>query len=447
MSTSLPLHSMVMNVINGAKEKLAADQGEKEKVKTLLKYEKQEHGGHVPTPSEEEAEKIASEGFTDPNYIEKLAASVEFIAEHLDEIEPTQQGPVAQALAKVAAGAAQEGSPAGPGKRPGALPLSTPTPGQQKYKKDKPKTEDAAESETGSPLSTAGRAGGKTQLDNNMHKAPGQSSGQVPHAKYPAKGPLVNQGKSKTAAEIAKDHILLKLAGEDVFPAKINGGGTTSPLAGKGQLRSMKAGDEPPKASGGPTGDFGNQSRKHIASIGAAIDYTKKDAKGPQKTQVKQLLEEPMQSKAHDSKVHENLRNADKGGVKIAAVKNLFAKIAAAGCTCGGKGECNFDLLKEAASRVGREKTAMGMGMGAGAPAQMGGGMGAMAMAGAGADGCTCGNAGECRVCKLKAELAAAKAQAGAAPMGAVPGAGIGGAPAMGAGVQEKDSMGAGCAY
>lgn len=447
MSTTLPLHNMIRSVIAGATEKLAADEGKSKKVQELISYEKKEHGGHIPSVHEEEVEdkeheKKASASYTDPMYIEKLASAVDHIAENVDSIEVTEPGPIAQALAKTAA-EETKGSPAGPGKRPGALEIKGPTPGRQSYKKDHPATEDAAESEHGSPLSTAGKPGGKTQLENNMHKAPGNNSGEVPKTEYPEKGPLVNLKKT---AEEAKEHILLKLAGEDVLKANISAPKTANPLAGKGQLESMKGGDAPPKASGGPTSGFGNQARDNISSNQKAIDYTKKDAKGPVKSQLAEVLDEPALSPKTDTTLKNNLRNTGKAGVKIAAARTLFAKVAAAGCTCGGKGECEFDLLKEAANRAKQKTANMGMGGGMGAPAPMGAGgggmgMGAMAEAGAGADGCTCGNAGECRVCKLKAELAAAKAM-GIAPQGAVPG---GGAPATGHGAPEKDAMGAYC--
>jgi hypothetical protein len=510
MSNPLPLHSMIRSVISGAKEKLAAEEGGEKKVNKLLKFEKKEHG-HIPSVEEEkaelpkeEAEKIAS--FTDPEFVEKLASACDYISANVGAIEPPSA--ISQALAKVA----EEGSPRGAGKGPGSLELNKPTPGHQSYKKDHPKTEDPSASQAGTPLSTADKPGGKTQLENNAHHAAGQESGSVPHAKYPAAGPIVAEkhasikdllqasgklrgglggaavgaaggalagaagaepghrlgGAAKgavggaatggaagaalghgldkltahaaqrppqlagmpKAAQAAAEHILLKLAGEDVTPASISASGSANPLAGKGQLQSFDATQAPPKASGGPTSSDGNQGRTHIKSNESAIDYTKKDAKGPQKTQMKEVLTEPMQSRATDSKVHENLRNADKGGVKIAVVRGLLAKVAAAGCTCGGKGECEFDLLKEAANRGAERMKTANAGMG------YGGGMGAMADAGAGADGCTCGNTGECRVCKLKAELSAAKA----GPM-AAGGAVTGGAPATGRGV-EKDSTG-----
>lgn len=403
----LSLHSMIGSVIAGAKEKIASDEAHRdEKVKKLISYEKAEHG-HIPTVDEEEAEKTASLDFTDPTYIDKLASAVDYIAAHVGDIEP--EGVVSRALHKMAA----EGSPQGAGKGPGSLELNKPTAGKQSYKKDKPKTDDASESEAGTALSDGENGTGKTQIENNMHAAPGQTSGISPTAKYPAKGPLVNSGKNKTAgylgdaakqvkggyselsnarkalkgatdpdkisvlkdlrnkgltdvakgvgkiggpalaagvvgyggyralskdgkektaSEVAMEHILMKLAGEDVSPASISAARIANPLAGMGQLASFDSSQSPPKASGGPTTGFGNQGRSHIASSAAAIAMTKKDAKGPQKIQLKEVLEEPALNKATDKKVHENLRNADKGGVKIAALRQKL-KVAMEGMT------------------------------------------------------------------------------------------------------------------
>lgn len=447
-TVKLPLQDMVSSVIKAATEKLAADEKEQEKAKKLISYEKKEHGGKIPSVSEEEAEKTAS--LTDPDYIEKLASATDYIASHIDEIEQEEQGVLQKALAKMA----EKGSPAGAGKGPGALPVSAAIGGTQSHKKDKPKTEDAAASQAGSSLSAGGLPGGKTQVDNNMHDAPGGGA-LKPSGTYPAQGVLKAasvrgryiaaltksaeedtkepEEKSKTASELAREIILQKLAGEDVMKASISGGGTTSPLAGKGQLKTTQAGESSPSQAGDPVSGMGNQGRKHIASNAAAISMTKGEAKGPQKTQLGQVLDEPALSPKTDTVLKQNLRNTGKAGVKIAAARAFLEKIASEGCTCDSKGECSYCKMKAAAKKVesGQEKKAMSPmssgSMGGAPPTSMGGGgggMSAMATAGAGADGCTCGNTGECRVCKLKAALAAAKAGPG------------GGTPV------EKDSMG-----
>jgi hypothetical protein len=419
LAHSLPLQDMIRGVIQNATEKLASDESSKDgKVRKLLAYEKKEHG-HVPTPAEEAAEcheKTASAISSD--FVEKLASSCDYIAENLDQIET----PAKSVLQK----AAESGSPVGAGKGKGALTVSKAIGGEQAYKKDKPKTEDASASQHGSPLSAAGLPGSKTQLENNMHHAPG--GGDIkPTGSYPEKGPLVAgpsvkhagvrsayinalSGKAKTASptEKVRSAILAKLAGEDVLKANVDGGGTTSPLAGKGQLKTTQSGEGSPAQTGDSAGGDGNQARRLIASNQAAIDATKRDAKGPVKSQLKEVLDEPALSPSTDSKLEENLRNTGKAGVKIAAAKAALQKIAQAGCQCEGNGECSFCQLKGAVKGRESEKNANAM-MGYG-----GGGMAATADAGAGADGCACGNTGQCRVCKLKAALAAAAGGANA---------------------------------
>lgn len=249
--------------------------------------------------------------------------------------------------------------------------------------------------------------------------------------------------------------ILNKLAGEDVMKANITSERSANPLAGMGQLESYDAEQAAPHASGDASGGFGNQARRLIASNQAAIDATKGDAKGPVKTQLSEVLEEPALTSSTDPVLGENLQNTGKAGVKIAAARTTLEKVAKQGCTCQTiDRECAFCSLREKVasatrSRKGSTKTAnammgygggssgggMGGSAGGGAMGGMGGGgMTSMADTGAGSDGCVCGNAGECRVCKLKAALAAAMAQSGQSPQGGIPAA----SPA------EKDSTGAG---
>lgn len=517
------LQAMISRAIDGSMSKTAADKGSTDKkVKDLVSYEMKEHG-HIPTPSEEaaECEKTAS---VDSDFVTKLASAVEWIAGNLDKIEFPQQG----VLSKMAE---EAGSPAGPGKGPGALEVEKSMDGQQAYKKDHPKTEDAAKSQANSPMSTAGLPGSKTQMENNMHDAPGGGSVK-PTGSYPDKGPLVAGPSVKHAADYGEkekeEHkriargsgrvmgglgaiqggvgggmqagvpgalagallggsmgyglgygsnrlsnyigrhlggegveagplklasplaaaIMRKLAGEDVMKANIDGGGTTSPLAGMGQLTSTDASQSSPSQAGDPVSGHGNQGRRLIQSNQAAIDASKRDAKGPIKTQLKEVLDEPALSPSTDSTLEENLRNTGKAGVKIAGARAYLEKVAAAGCTCAvSNGECPSCRLTAKLAAVakgkGSEKRAnamMGMGGGGGGampPSPSPSMMSSMADAGAGADGCTCAGAGECKVCKLKAALAAVKAQS---PIGGPEGVpvekdstmGMGAAPAGG---------------
>lgn len=499
---NLPLQEMISGAIKTAEAKIAAEAPKEEpkKVNKLLAYEKHEHG-HIPSPHEEkeekehafergEHEKVAAQ-LISPDHVEKLASAVDYLATHLGDI--AAPGPIASAISKLAMKPGAGGGTAGgksvpsPVSTAGALQTTQAIGGTQKYTKNKAKGEQA-EDEHNKPLETARPHDGKTQLDNNMHEAPGNNHGAVPHHAFPKKGPLVNgptgshdrgtNGAKEKAAnaiqaatkavggqvakhpyagsaaiggalggtagavggmaaaepghrmggavkgglaggalgagagagamhkhlgqlaktaspkEIAKQHILMKLAGEDVMKAHIDGGGTVSPLAGKGQLRSMKAGEESPMQGGGQANSQdGNSARRLVDSNRAAIDYTKRDAKKPLVAPLKEVLDQPAFSEKHDNKLQENLRNTGKAGVKIAgaAARTQLQKIASQGCTCNSKGDCQFCSMKAKVAEMG------GMGM---SP---------MSSAGEGGDGCTCGSTGECRVCKLKAAMNAAK--------------------------------------
>ncbi len=442
LASRLPIQQMIASVINSATEKVAEDRNTRgQKVKELLSYEKKEHG-HIPTPTEEEAEKTKQASA--PDYVEKLASAVEFIAGNLNSIEFPDKGILQKA-------AENAGSPQGAGKGEGALKVLESIGGTQNYNMGHAHNTEASSSKAHTSLSGARDGDGKTQLDNNMHNAPGGGS-LAPTAKYPAKGPLVSGPTAKHAASIqdiyqsavipSKDKaasairqaVLKKLAGEDVMRANIEAERSANPLAGMGQLESFDATQAAPHQSGDASGGgFGNQGRRLIASNQAAIDATKGDAKGPVKTQLSEVLDEPALTSSTDSVLENNLQNTGKAGVKIAAARANLEKVAQQGCTCTTvHGECAFDLLVKAAaatqSKRGNSKTAnamMGYGGGGGmssvpsSPTMGSGGNGMMSMAdaGAGADGCICGGTGECRVCKLKAALAAAKAQGGGGAM------------------------------
>lgn len=91
---------------------------------------------------------------------------------------------------------------------------------------------------------------------------------------------------------------------------------------GGGETLDSKSGSGPKPPS--------NPGRQLIDNNAAVTNAKKVDAKSPRKAELAQVLTEPAFSKAHDSKVQDNLRNAAKGGVKIAeATKEALQKIAA----------------------------------------------------------------------------------------------------------------------
>jgi hypothetical protein len=71
-----------------------------------------------------------------------------------------------------------------------------------------------------------------------------------------------------------------------------------------------------------------NPGRQLISSNSAPAGATKRDAKSPRKAELAQVLNEPAMTSSTDNTVQQNLRNASKGGVKIAAVKAELQKIA-----------------------------------------------------------------------------------------------------------------------
>ena len=309
--SNLPLQDLIAGVVKTASDNLAASQDTEDKIKDEVAP------GKKSSSREEDPE-----SWTDPSYVEKLASACDFISQNVENISVPERGVLGSALAKLG------GEPVPPTNPKGALEAEASVSGTQKYKHDKPAGEDAAASQAETPETSAGLPAGKTQISNNMEKAPGQESGSVPKAEYPPAGPL-HSGPEKTAAQIAREKILRKLAGEDVAQANITSDKSGGPLVGDGEMDAYEAEQVP----GNPTdgSGYGNEGRKHIKSNQGAIDYTKGQAKKLQVPQLGELLSNPAFSPAHDSKLREQLQNSGKAGVKIAGAKSgEFLKQAAA---------------------------------------------------------------------------------------------------------------------
>lgn len=150
-------------------------------------------------------------------------------------------------------------------------------------------------------------------------------------------------GKNKKSAseESAVDYILGKIA------TVYNGG------------ESKQGGEQLSNTAPVPS----NAGRELIRNKDGIKNVTKREAKSPRKKELAEVLTEPAMSAAHDSKVNENLRNAAKGGVKIAAAREFLRKIASEGCQCDGAGECRYCQMQEKAAAL------RGDGTGADAPA------------------------------------------------------------------------------
>lgn len=331
----LPLQEMITAHIDAARVKLAAAEGKDDdgKVKKLLKYEKKEHG-HVPSVEEEEKEKKSSASaidFHDPDHMDKLAAALDEVGDAL----------VKQSDSVFIGGEKKQGGE--------TLPTQSPTGGKQNYNTGQATPKHQVPKKT-PEKATVDNPGAATAVETDDKRAPGGTG-----AKYPAKGVL------KTAAQSVKDMIEAK----------------------KGEKKDEKKGDEKkeekkdekkedkektsavdfilPKLAefhgGGETLDSPSETGPKPAMVpGRALvqnkdqikNVTKREAKAPRKAELKQVLTEPALSKAHDPVVQNNLRNASKGGVKIAAAKAYLQKIAEEGCKCGDKGTCRHCKLASA---------------------------------------------------------------------------------------------------
>ncbi len=360
----LSLHDMIKSVIDDARVKVASDEGDEKKDEKKDKkpnpfMKKKEEKGE----KEEGEEKKASAELnpSDPDDIEKLASALEFMGEKLAD-------------SKYTGGESHQGGE--------VLVTMSPVAGKQPYKKDTSKSHSV-------PMSTG------LQTDPSQGKA----STQVPndHAKAPGGAPYPKKGVMKTAAEgvMAKieamkgkkdgdkdkddkkappfakkddgdkddkeeksDEKEKKSAALEFVLSKLGEGEVERRMGGETLDSKSGDGPKPSKDSKG-----GNSVRSHIGSNQAAINMKKVEGKGPQKKMLSEVLTEPALSKAHDSKVSENLRNATKGGVKIAAAKDFLQKIA------GDPNDPRHEKLKEAMKKKLEKKSMGGMSMGGGAPA------------------------------------------------------------------------------
>lgn len=120
----------------------------------------------------------------------------------------------------------------------------------------------------------------------------------------PSRQEKADEGKGKRKTASLTDLIRAKLAAGET-PAVMHGG------------------QPAPTPRGG-----GNAARKHLQSNEAAGNITPADTVVGPKQDMKRLLDEPMQSAAHDSVLRNNLRNAGPSGVKIAALQGTLRKLA-----------------------------------------------------------------------------------------------------------------------
>jgi hypothetical protein len=349
----LPLQDMVQRTIERARSQMQIKTASEERKEEMVEEKVQEKVASAINPF-------------DPTEIEKLASALEFAAEELTK----------EADGVVNGGESKQGGE--------QIANNGPVGGTQPYKKDKAKHQIPAPT----TKSTKDNPGPANAMKTDDERAPGGTG-----AKYPAEGPLRKKAAVADLAAKAGGH-LANVGARVANVARVGGPvtkGTATALGagaygagalaagaagkaafGKNKKSSAEAaeyvlGKLAESAQGGLTLDSKSESgakpnmsadgRSMIASNSAPKDATKAKAKSFQKVLLKEVLTEPAQTKATDSKVHENLRNASKGGVKIAAARAILQKIAEEGCKCDGKGDCKHCKMNASMKAKKEEKT------------------------------------------------------------------------------------------
>ena len=380
----LPLADMIANVIDQSRSKIAAAD-EKEKVKKLVAYEKKEHGGKIPSEKEEkeEHEKKSSAviDFQDPEQVEKLASALDTMAELLvtdDEETVDEKGEeeVAKEAADLNGGEKKQGGT--------QLPVMPAVGGKQAYTGNKAKTQIPAPT----VKATNDNPGAANAMATDEGRAPGGTGAKYPAKgvlKTAAEQVLAKIQEERAKEAGAKDVAQVAVSRAKKIPgmvgkhlervgkrsaeiamrtgkgsaqnlnpthAKAIGGavyGTGAAAAGGAAVGAKKLHDKH-KEKKSEAVDFilskiaevkgggevlantapvpSNPGRQLISSNAAPAAAKKVDAKSPRKKELAQVLNEPAMTSSTDNTVQQNLRNASKGGVKIAAVKAELQKIA-----------------------------------------------------------------------------------------------------------------------
>jgi hypothetical protein len=126
--------------------------------------------------------------------------------------------------------------------------------------------------------------------------------------------------------------LLSKFAEDALNPAKIHGGDTPElqsiPGVPSSHMQGSTVGELTPRETAPSTGQ--GAGRGLIESIEAAMNYTKGQAKAPQKAALSEVLTEPALSAAHDNVLQRSLDNTSEAGVKISAARREMLKKLAA---------------------------------------------------------------------------------------------------------------------
>ena len=383
----LPLTDMIQQTIESARTKIAAEE-ESEKVKKLVDYEKKEHGGKIPSPKEEKEEhekekKSSILDYSDPEEMDKLASALDEMADELvkeaDSIEnggESKQGGEQLPTQSLTGGKQSYKRDSAHHQVPNNTGLQA-DPSQGKASTQVPNDHARAPGGTGAKypakgvLKTAGELCEKCKKEPCICKKETEKKSAVANLQAALEkmaGKDAAPGKEKKSSKSEESADRRRAAGSRRAGAAI---GT---LAGAAQ--GLQGGHPLLGAAvGGGLGYAGGEIRHHLGKALApkekrsAADFildkvaefhgggetlddkslavpmppgrslvqnkdqiknvTKREAKAPRKAELAQVLTEPALTKSTDSKVQDNLRNAAKGGVKIAEAVETLQKIAA----------------------------------------------------------------------------------------------------------------------
>ncbi len=268
----------------------------------------------VKMASVHEEESISTE------YVEKLAAALEFVLDNSridEEVEPVKEA----AAPGPGTGPNHLTTLEGPGGKNTIAPnqQGSATPGHQVPKR------------TGLVNPGNQPAGPSTALETNKPVAGTQKVSSVSIADL-RKVAGAKGGAEKVIAPVAKEASLVdafistvKQAEDAINPAHISAGSADSAA-----LRVSASGEDGGAPAGGkPQGPTGL-----VASNDSARNYTRGDAKAQVKPQLAKVLSEPALSSAHDNVLQKSFKHTGQAGVKIssslktASAKALLEKLA-----------------------------------------------------------------------------------------------------------------------
>jgi hypothetical protein len=392
-----PLQDALRRTIQEAKLKIAASEKgeekseEKKEEKKAPPFGKKDEKKETKKEEAKEKESSAVVDFQNPDEVEKLAASLDFVAEKIADY--TTIG-----------GESHQGGE--------VLPVQSPAKGKQVYPTSK-----GGKSPAPAVKATKDNPGPANAMATDDERAPGGTG-----AKYPAHGVLKTGGvaalKEVVAAQLAAEPVeeeektankvvnrvaelfaggkkgtigemagkragnsfkgFRQMTGEAAKSTAARvAAGTTVALGAKKALgkKEKKSSAETPEAvqyilgkistvyNGGESHQGGEQlsntmpvtmqpGRSLIQNKDGIKNVTKPEAKAFRKKELAEVLSEPASHRGVAPNISGNLRSAASGGVKTAAKRALLSKIAGEGCKCTENTQCRHCHLKEATASL-----------------------------------------------------------------------------------------------